>query len=145
MKNVERWKKSSGYNYPLDDSIHVSNACVINHFKTVGIYTSKLRSGCPSKLTIREKRTLQKEHSTNGEARWRWSYDVGVHDKQWCWQVGVYRESITIKYDYLDVPKINLKESGTQLVLESSFRFQHDDDPKRTAEIMKLWLLYNGN
>ncbi|GFU69524.1 hypothetical protein TNCV_1350841 [Trichonephila clavipes] len=43
--------------------------------------------------------------STNGETRRWWSYDVGVHGEQWCWQVGVYREPIMIKYDYLDVLK----------------------------------------
>ncbi|GFW87788.1 transposable element Tcb1 transposase [Trichonephila clavipes] len=52
-------------------------------------------------------------------------------------------EPITIKHDYLDVLKDNLKESTTKLGLESSFSFQHDNDPKHTAEIVKLWLLYN--
>ncbi|GFW41016.1 hypothetical protein TNCV_414251 [Trichonephila clavipes] len=32
---------------------------------------------------------------------------------------------------------------NTKLDLEKSFRFQHDSDPKHTAEIMKRWLLYN--
>ncbi|GFV39445.1 transposable element Tcb1 transposase [Trichonephila clavipes] len=34
-------------------------------------------------------------------------------------------------------------ESATKLGLGSSFRFQHDNDPKRTAEIVKFSLLYN--
>ncbi|GFX65121.1 hypothetical protein TNCV_452591 [Trichonephila clavipes] len=35
------------------------------------------------------------------------------------------------------------RESATKLSLKKSFRFQHDNDPKHTAEIVKLWLLYN--
>ncbi|GFX69375.1 transposable element Tcb2 transposase [Trichonephila clavipes] len=54
-----------------------------------------------------------------------------------------YIESIMIKYDYLDVLKKNLKKCATKLGLRSSFRFPHENDPKHTAEIMKLWLLYN--
>ncbi|GFV53416.1 transposable element Tcb1 transposase [Trichonephila clavipes] len=34
-------------------------------------------------------------------------------------------------------------ESATKLGLRYSFRFQHDNDPKHTAGIVKLWLLYN--
>ncbi|GFS91304.1 transposable element Tcb2 transposase [Trichonephila clavipes] len=34
-------------------------------------------------------------------------------------------------------------ESAAKLGLGSSFRFQHDNNPKHTAEIVKLWLLYN--
>ncbi|GFX89438.1 transposable element Tc1 transposase [Trichonephila clavipes] len=32
---------------------------------------------------------------------------------------------------------------ATQLGIGSSFRFQHDYDPKHTTETVKLWLLYN--
>ncbi|GFW09950.1 hypothetical protein TNCV_4207151 [Trichonephila clavipes] len=49
-----------------------------------------------------------------------------------------YIESIMNKYDCRDVLKNNLKESATKLGLGSSFRFQHDNDPKRTVEIVKL-------
>ncbi|GFX85121.1 transposable element Tc1 transposase [Trichonephila clavipes] len=34
-------------------------------------------------------------------------------------------------------------ENATKLGLGSSFRFQHDNDRKHTAEIVKLWQLYN--
>ncbi|GFW82151.1 transposable element Tc1 transposase [Trichonephila clavipes] len=34
-------------------------------------------------------------------------------------------------------------ESTTKLGLGLSFRCQHGNDPKPTAEIVKLWLLYN--
>ncbi|GFX11733.1 transposable element Tc1 transposase [Trichonephila clavipes] len=34
-------------------------------------------------------------------------------------------------------------ESATKLGLGQSFRFQHDNDPKHTAENVKLWLLFN--
>ncbi|GFW18125.1 transposable element Tcb1 transposase [Trichonephila clavipes] len=34
-------------------------------------------------------------------------------------------------------------QSATKLGLGSSFRFQHDNDPKHSAEIVTLWLLYN--
>ncbi|GFX61274.1 transposable element Tcb1 transposase [Trichonephila clavipes] len=53
-----------------------------------------------------------------------------------------YIEPIMIKYDYLDVLK-NLKDSAPKLDLGSSFRFQDDSDPRHTAEILMLWLLYN--
>ncbi|GFY05998.1 transposable element Tcb1 transposase [Trichonephila clavipes] len=76
--------------------------------------------------------------STNGEARRRWCYGVEVHGEQWCWQVGVYR----IKYDYLDVlKKFKGKCHQTRPWIVISLPTRHD--PKHTAEIVKLWLLYN--
>ncbi|GFU85145.1 transposable element Tc1 transposase [Trichonephila clavipes] len=54
-----------------------------------------------------------------------------------------YIESIMNKYGPLDVLRNKSKQSVTKLELGSSFCFQHDKDPKHTAEIVKLWLLYN--
>ena len=53
-------------------------------------------------------------------------------------------ESILNKYDYLNILKRNLKQSAEKLSLEDQFYFQQDNDPKHTAEIVKLWLLYNA-
>ncbi|GFV46561.1 transposable element Tcb1 transposase [Trichonephila clavipes] len=53
-----------------------------------------------------------------------------------------YIESITKKYDYLDVLK-TLRESATKRGLGFSFRFLHDNDVNHNAKIVKLWLLYN--
>ena len=47
------------------------------------------------------------------------------------------------KYGYLDILKINLKESAVKLGLGERFIFQQDTDPKLTAEIVKQGLLYN--
>ncbi|GFW69859.1 hypothetical protein TNCV_1403121 [Trichonephila clavipes] len=56
--------------------------------------------------------------STNGEARRRWSYGVGVHGEQWCRQCHQTRPWVVI-----------------------SLPTRHD--PKHTAEIVKLWPLYD--
>ncbi|GFX21755.1 hypothetical protein TNCV_546921 [Trichonephila clavipes] len=70
---------------------------VIDNFKSTGIYASKPR---PSKPIIRERRSRKlvwrhsaskRAFSTNGDARRQWSYGVGVHGEQWCWQVEEYR------------------------------------------------------
>ena len=47
------------------------------------------------------------------------------------------------KYGYLDILKINLKESAVKLGLGVRFIFQQDNDAKHTAEIVKQWLLYS--
>ncbi|GFV02357.1 transposable element Tcb1 transposase [Trichonephila clavipes] len=41
------------------------------------------------------------------------------------------------------VKRGGVMESATKLGLGSSFCFQHDNDPKHTTEIVKLWPLYN--
>uniref|UniRef100_A0A0K8VUT2 Transposable element Tcb1 transposase n=1 Tax=Bactrocera latifrons TaxID=174628 RepID=A0A0K8VUT2_BACLA len=52
-------------------------------------------------------------------------------------------ESTTDKYAYLSILKRNLKQSVEELGLGSDYYFQHDNDPKYTADVVKLWLLYN--
>ncbi|GBM78506.1 hypothetical protein AVEN_141603-1 [Araneus ventricosus] len=44
---------------------------------------------------------------------------------------------------YLDILNKNLKQSAQKLSLRSNSIFQQDNDLKYTAEIVKLWLLYN--
>ena len=48
------------------------------------------------------------------------------------------------KYDYLNILKRNLTQSTAQLGLDVQCYFQQDNDPKHTAEVVKLWLLYNA-
>lgn len=52
-------------------------------------------------------------------------------------------ESTMDKYAYLNILKRNLKQSAEELGLGSDYYFQQDNDPKHTAHILKLWLLYN--
>lgn len=47
------------------------------------------------------------------------------------------------KRGYLDILKANLKQSAIKLGLQDDYLFQQDNDPKHTADIVKLWLLYN--
>lgn len=47
-------------------------------------------------------------------------------------------------YIYIDILRSNLKSSARKVVLEESFIFQHDNDPKHTALKTREWLLYNA-
>lgn len=44
---------------------------------------------------------------------------------------------------YLDILKNNLHKSANKVGLGSNFIFQQDNDPKHTAKIVKLYLLYH--
>lgn len=52
-------------------------------------------------------------------------------------------ESTMDQYGYLNILKENLKQSAQQLNLGQDYWFQQDNDPKHTAQNVKLWLLYN--
>ncbi|GBO45338.1 hypothetical protein AVEN_222024-1 [Araneus ventricosus] len=47
------------------------------------------------------------------------------------------------KYVYLDILKRNLKQSASNLGISRHFKLCQDSDPKHTADICKLWVLYD--
>lgn len=47
------------------------------------------------------------------------------------------------KWGYLNILKNNVKQSVEKMGLSASYMFQQDNDPKHTAEINKLWLIWN--
>ncbi|KAJ4427525.1 hypothetical protein ANN_25173 [Periplaneta americana] len=47
------------------------------------------------------------------------------------------------KWGYLNILKNNVKQSVEKMGLLASYMFQQDNDPKHTAEINKLWLIWN--
>jgi hypothetical protein len=52
-------------------------------------------------------------------------------------------DGIMDKWDYMHILKQNLKQSDANLKMQLVYKFQQDNDPKHTAEINKLWLIYN--
>lgn len=46
-------------------------------------------------------------------------------------------------HSYIDILRGNLLRSAEKLEIQTSYYFQQDNDPKHTAHITKLWLLYN--
>ncbi len=53
-------------------------------------------------------------------------------------------ENIMNKFVYLNILKRQMKQSADKLGLPNVFCFQQDNDPKHTAELVRLWLLYNA-
>ncbi|GBN80605.1 hypothetical protein AVEN_264591-1 [Araneus ventricosus] len=47
------------------------------------------------------------------------------------------------KYVYLDILKRKLKQSASNLGISRHFKLYQDNDPKHTADIFKLWVLYH--
>ncbi|GFX82075.1 transposable element Tcb1 transposase [Trichonephila clavipes] len=47
------------------------------------------------------------------------------------------------KYVNLDILKQNLKQSASKLRISGHFNLYQDNDPKHTADICKLWVLYH--
>ncbi|GFW66535.1 histone-lysine N-methyltransferase SETMAR [Trichonephila clavipes] len=45
---------------------------------------------------------------------------------------------------YVDVLRHNLLDSTKKLIMENTFIFQQDNDPKHTAIVTKTWLLYHA-
>ncbi|KOC62209.1 hypothetical protein WH47_03967 [Habropoda laboriosa] len=52
----------------------------------------------------------------------------------------VFIDGILDKYKYLNILKNNVKDSARKLGLLRHFHFQQDNDPKRTAWIVKNWI-----
>lgn len=76
------------------------------------------------------------KHGGGGVMVWGCMAASGVGNLQ-------FIESTMDKRAYLDILKTNLKQSAAKLGLGNSYLFQQDNDPKHTADIVKLWLLYN--
>ena len=76
------------------------------------------------------------KHSGGGAMIWRCMASSGVGQLE-------FIESTMDKYAYLNILKANLKRSAEKLGLENDYYFQQDNDPKHTADIVKLWILYN--
>lgn len=53
-------------------------------------------------------------------------------------------ESKMKKIDYLNTFLKNLKATAQKLGVSDDFYFQQDNNPKHTAYIVRLWLLYHG-
>ena len=56
----------------------------------------------------------------------------------------IFIDGIMDKNVYLNILKINIKENAQKMGLENDFYFQQDNDPKHTAWVVRMWLLYNA-
>ncbi|GFT79006.1 transposable element Tcb2 transposase [Trichonephila clavipes] len=54
-----------------------------------------------------------------------------------------YINGIMEKHVYLGILRDNLEKRASKLGLGSGFIFQQDSDPKQTAKIVQLYLLYH--
>ncbi|CAK9796254.1 Transposable element Tc1 transposase [Anthophora quadrimaculata] len=52
-------------------------------------------------------------------------------------------EGIMDKYAYLNILKLNLKQSAEKFGIADYYHFQQDNDPKHKSYLIKEWLLYN--
>ncbi|GFX15696.1 transposable element Tcb1 transposase [Trichonephila clavipes] len=52
-------------------------------------------------------------------------------------------DGIMNKYVYLDILKRNLRKSASKLGISEHFKLYQDNDPKHTANICKLWVIYH--
>ncbi|GFV37485.1 transposable element Tcb1 transposase [Trichonephila clavipes] len=63
------------------------------------------------------------------------------------WGSGVgnlhFIDGIMNKYVYLGILKQNLKQSASKLGILGHLKLYQDNDPKHTADICKLWVLYH--
>ena len=56
----------------------------------------------------------------------------------------IFIDGIMDKNVYLNILKTNINESAQKMGLENDFYFQEDNDPKHTAWVVRMWLLYNA-
>lgn len=55
----------------------------------------------------------------------------------------VFIDGIMDKIIYMNILKENIKKSAEKLNLPASLTFQHDNDPKHSAHVVRIWLAYN--
>ncbi|CAK9820145.1 Transposable element Tc1 transposase [Anthophora quadrimaculata] len=55
----------------------------------------------------------------------------------------VFIDGLMDKYKYKSILEQNLQESAVKLGMQGNYYFQHDNDPKHTAQIVREWILYH--